>query len=203
MKQSSLRRRSRPILYLASQSPRRHQLIRQLRRPFAVVPSRYREFIRKADTPARNAMRNAIGKAKRAQVRLDQQGIVIGADTFLWFQGRILGKPRSMVEAWKMLRSLRGKSHWVYTGVCLIDIRTGKLRAGYDRSKVTFNAVDEAFIARMFAKVDPLDKAGGYAVQETGGRLIRSIQGHKSTVIGFPLERLRKELKILEAVRRL
>lgn len=186
-----------PLLYLASRSARRHRWIRRLKRPFVVVPSRFRETIRKAEPPWRNAVRNAIGKAKRACLPQTGRGIVIGADTFLWFRGRVLGKPRSMAEAWRMLRALRGKSHWVYTGFCLIDARSGRMRAGFDRARVTFRNVDDAFIRRMFARVNPLDKAGAYAVQEDRGGLIRSIRGHKSTVVGFPLERLRRELAIM------
>lgn len=184
------------VLYLASQSPRRRLLIRRLRRPFVVVPSRCRETIRKSNPPRVNAMRNALGKARRAKLPTDAKpGIIIGSDTFLYFEGRVIGKPTSMADARRMLQALRGKSHWVYTGLCLIDTATGRVRTSCDRARVTFNTVDDAFIADMFARVNPLDKAGAYAVQEDSGRLIRAIRGDKTTVIGLPLRLLRRELK--------
>ncbi len=163
-----------------------------------MVPSVYREHIRKADPPQVNAMRNAAGKARHARVPAGRPGIVIGADTFLWFEGRMIGKPRSMAEAWRMLRSLRGKSHWVYTGLCLLDTRTGTERVSYDRSEVVFRKVSDAAIAEMFDAVNPLDKAGAYAGQEDRWGLIKAIRGDKNTVIGLPVELLRQGLKELD-----
>ena len=145
-------------------------------------------------------MRNARGKAERARLPRQQrgvprgQGIVIGADTFLYFRGRIIGKPRSMAHAWRMLRELRGRSHWVYTGLCLRDPSTRRVRTSYAKSRVRFKAVDDAAIRALFSRIDPLDKAGAYAVQEDRGVLIARIDGSRTNVIGLPLELLRREL---------
>lgn len=183
------------MLYLASQSPRRRALLRRLHRPFWVVRSTHREVIRRGRSPSANAMRNAIGKARRAQLPRGARGIVIGADTFLYFRGRVIGKPRTMREAWRLLRSLSGKSHWVYTGLCLRDVTSGRQRASYDKTNVTFKPLTDNTMTRLFARALPLDKAGGYAIQHERGELIARIEGSRSNVVGLPLELLRRELQ--------
>ena len=182
------------MLYLASQSPRRRQLLRHLKRPFRVVRSTHRETIRHNHTPSANAMRNAIGKARGALLPPRASGIVIGADTFLYFRGRVIGKPTTVRAAHRLLRELSGRSHWVYTGLCLLDPSSGVLRASYDKTKVTFHPLTAAAIARLFTRSSPLDKAGGYALQADRGELIARIDGSRSNVIGLPLELLRREL---------
>ena len=182
------------MLYLASQSPRRRRLLRELGRPFRVVRSAYREAIRPAESPSRNAIRNATGKALGAAVPRRAPGIVIGADTFLYFQGRILGKPRDLAHARRMLRALSGRSHWVYTGVCLYDPAAGRRRAGYAKTKVTFKPLSDETITRLFRRVSPLDKAGAYALQADRGELVASMSGSRTNVIGLPVELLRREL---------
>lgn len=182
------------MLYLASQSPRRRTLLARLRRSFRIVPSSHRETIRRHATPARNAMRNAIGKARKAQLPDGAGGVVIGADTFLYFRGRVIGKPRNMAQARRLLRGLSGRSHWVYTGLCLLDPSTGRYRASYARSRVTFKPLSDASIRRLFSRSSPLDKAGGYALQADRGELIERIEGSRTNVIGLPLELLRREL---------
>jgi len=182
------------MLYLASQSPRRRALLRQLRRPFRTVRSSHRETIRRGVPPSRNAIHNAAGKAIKARLPRNAKGIVIGADTFLYFHGRIIGKPRTMREAERMLQALSGTSHWVYTGVCLRDVATGRMRTGAVRTRVTFKRLTRETIRRLLHRMAPLDKAGGYAIQEDRGQLIARIDGSRSNVIGLPLELLRREL---------
>lgn len=140
-------------------------------------------------------MRNAIGKAKKAILPNGACGWVIGADTFLWFQGRVIGKPRNMKQAWQLMRALSGRSHWVYTGLCLLDVATRGSRASFDRSRVTFHSLSDSTIKKLFQRCSPLDKAGGYALQADRGDLIAGIEGSRSNVIGLPLELLRREIK--------
>ena len=182
------------MLYLASQSPRRRQLLRRLRRPFRVVRSTHRETIRAGESPSHNAMRNAAGKARAARLPRAARGLVLGADTFLYFRGRIIGKPKTLAHARRMLAQLTGRSHWVYTGLCLCDIRSGRCRVSYTKSRVTFRRVTPEVIARYVARIKPLDKAGGYAVQEDRGVLIARIEGSRTNVVGLPMELLRREL---------
>jgi septum formation protein len=139
-------------------------------------------------------MRNAAGKARAARLPRAARGLVIGADTFLYFRGRILGKPKTLAQARRMLASLSGRSHWVYTGVCLRDLASGRCRLSCAKSRVTFRRAAPETIARYVARIKPLDKAGGYAVQEDHGVLIARIEGSRSNVIGLPLELLRREL---------
>lgn len=139
-------------------------------------------------------MRNAIGKAARAVLPRGATGVVIGADTFLYFQGRVIGKPRTMGAAHRLLRQLSGRSHWVYTGVCLRNLQTNQCWIGYAKTKVTFKRLTPETIRRLFARTSPLDKAGGYAIQADRGDLIARIDGSRSNVIGLPLELLRRAL---------
>ncbi len=140
-------------------------------------------------------MRNAVGKARKAQLPLRAKGVVIGADTFLYFHGRVIGKPRTMREAHRLLRALSGQNHWVYTGLCVRDITTGRLATSYEKTRVTFKRLTPQTIARLFARSSPLDKAGGYAIQADRGVLIARIDGSCSNVIGLPLELLRRQLR--------
>ncbi len=187
------------MLYLASQSPRRSALLRQLGRPFRVVRSTHRERIRVSLSPSANAMRNAIGKARQAQLPRGARGIVLGADTFLCFRGHIIGKPKTLAEARRILTALSGTNHWVYTGLCLRDIASGKERIGYVKTSVRFRHLSSETITRLLARMAPLDKAGGYAIQKDRGELIAKIEGSRSNVIGLPMELLRRELALLRA----
>ena len=125
-------------------------------------------------------------------------GVVIGADTFLYFRGHVIGKPKTLAHACRMLKELSGKSHWVYTGLCLRDIRSGCLRTGFAKSKVAFRCPSPEAIARYVVRVHALDKAGGYAAQEDRGELIAKIEGSRTNVVGLPLELLRRELRFFK-----
>ena len=140
-------------------------------------------------------MRNAAGKAAKALLPDGARGIVIGADTFLYFRGRVIGKPRSVQEAHALLRGLSGRSHWVYTGLCLRDAATRRSRRAFAKTRVTFKPLTSRAIAGLFRRASPLDKAGGYALQEDRGELIARLEGSRSNVIGLPLELLRRELR--------
>ena len=183
------------MLYLASQSPRRRQLLRQLHHSFRVVRSAHRERIRRGAGPVANATWNAAGKARAAVVPPGARGLVIGADTFLYFRGRIIGKPRTLRGARRLLRELSGRSHWVYTGVCVRELSSGRQQVGCARTRVTFKRLSEETITRLFARASPLDKAGGYALQADHGELVARIVGSRSNVIGLPLELLRRKLQ--------
>jgi septum formation protein len=143
-------------------------------------------------------MRNAAGKARRARLPRGAAGIILGADTFLYFRGRIIGKPRTLADARRMLRALSGRNHWVYTGICLRDAAGGREWTGYAKTKVTFKPLTEGAITRLLRRISPLDKAGAYALQADRGELIASIQGSRTNVIGLPIELVRRELRALD-----
>jgi len=139
-------------------------------------------------------MRNALRKAQTARLPRRATGLVIGADTMLYARGRLIGKPTTMRQAARLLLALGGRSHWVYTGLCVRAIATGRTRLSVEKTKVTFKPLTPAVVARLIARMSPLDKAGGYALQDDRGELIARIDGSRSNVIGLPLERLRQEL---------
>ncbi|HEY5953435.1 MAG TPA: Maf family protein, partial [Terrimicrobiaceae bacterium] len=115
---------------------------------------------------------------------------VLGADTIIWFYGRVFGKPAHLAEARAMLEELCGRVHEVLTGVCLVQKGQGKLCAFVESTRVRFRSRGEVDLDAYLRSIHPLDKAGGYAAQEDGGRLIECVEGSMSNVIGLPVERV-------------
>jgi len=188
--------RRRWIIYLASQSSRRQELLQGLKVPFKVVPSVYRERWCRKTAPEVLCVRHAIGKIHKA-VLPQTARFVLGGDTIVWHHGRGLGKPRSRAEALRMLRGLVGKKHVVYTGLAILDLRTGCMLTGYARTDVWMKPVGETWLEKYVDTIHPFDKAGAYAIQ---GRLkiVRKIRGSYSNVVGLPKELLQKMLKEIE-----
>ncbi len=185
--------RRRWTLYLASQSSRRQELLKDLKVPFKVIPSTYKERWCRKTSPEVLSVRHAIGKARKAVLSRAMR-FVLGGDTIVWHGGRGLGKPRSRAEALRVLRGLAGKKHAVYTGLAILDRKTGCVFTGCAKTDVWMKPVGEAWLERYVDAVHPFDKAGAYAIQ---GRLkiVRKIQGSYSNVVGLPKELLRKMLK--------
>ena len=181
-------------LFLASRSPRRRELLKRAGYSFKIVASSYVEKVDAWRTPSGNAMNMARGKTECARVRANA-GCVLGADTFIYFHGRIMGKPKNMRDACRILRLLSGKAHYVYTGLALRSLATGKVRTSYAKSKVVFKKLSGDVIEEYIQKNRPLDKAGAYAIQEDGRKLIQAIYGSRSNVIGLPMELLKSELR--------
>lgn len=184
----------KPFLFLASKSPRRSALLKRLGLSFRIVPSAAKERISKRKTPSQNALRNAVEKVRCASVR-GKSGYVLGADTFIYFRREVIGKPKNLMDARRILTKLSGKTHYVYTGLAIRNLRTGKIHASFARSTVTFKRLTRIEISDYVQKWRPLDKAGAYAIQEDGSKIIRSVRGSKSNVVGLPVELLMKELK--------
>lgn len=136
-----------------------------------------------------NAHRKAFAVAKKIP-----DALVIGADTLVFLGGEILGKPRNLSDARRMLGRLQGRSHQVVTGVSLIHLRKHQERIFADSTDVLFHPLDAGQIREYTLKVRTLDKAGAYAVQEFGEMLISEISGSYSNVVGLPVELLREEL---------
>ncbi|MEI7752466.1 MAG: Maf family protein [Candidatus Omnitrophota bacterium] len=181
------------MLYLASQSSRRQELLKELKVPFKVAPSTYLERWCRKSAPEVLCVRHAIGKARNA-VLPKVARFVLGGDTIVWHHGRGLGKPRSRAEALRMLRGLEGKKHAVYTGLAIWDRQTGDMLTGSAKTDVWMKPVGEAWLQKYVDTIHPFDKAGAYAIQ---GRIkiVRKIQGSYSNVVGLPKELLRKMLK--------
>ena len=175
---------------LASASPRRKELLAKCIPQFEIVPSNAEEdcdvFISPKDLVETLAKRKAEEVANRETSR---GKIVLGSDTVVSYDGKILGKPNDEREAEEMLSQLSGKIHQVYTGVCIVYPRldgTHGVLCDSDCTEVEFNVLSKEFIRAYIATGSPMDKAGAYGIQDGG--LVKAIHGSFSNVVGLPLE---------------
>jgi septum formation protein len=182
-----------PSIILASASARREQLLEKLGVPFKVIPSRVTEVKHEQLTARETAQINAYRKA-RAVSKKFPDSIVLGADTLVSLEGKVLGKPDSLEEAYLMLEKLSGKTHQVVTAICLLHLRGHRQKNISETSHVTFQTLDAGKIRRYLTRVDPLDKAGSYALQEFGDTIVAKVSGSESNVVGLPVEMLQREL---------
>jgi septum formation protein len=183
-----------PPLILASASPRRAGLLRQLDLKFQVLPGDATELSDDQLSPFEICQLNAHRKA-RAVARKFPDALVIGADTLVFLDRKILGKPATLAEAQTMLEQLQGRTHQVVTGVSLIHLRTHRESVFAVSTDVRFRSLTLEQIRHYLSQMNPLDKAGAYAIQEHGDLIIEEISGSFSNVVGLPLERLEAELK--------
>src|SRR5207247_1652502 len=139
------------------------------------------------EAPRDMALRLALEKARSVARRI-HSGIVLGADTIVVLDGKPLGKPVSPRQARQMLRRLSGRRHTVLSGLAIVDSATGTERSGVAQTSVEFHRLAEATIRTYAAGGEPMDKAGAYAIQGEGGRLVKRWWGSPSNVIGLPLE---------------
>lgn len=175
-------------LILGSASPRRAALLRQLALPFTVVPSPVAEPVPATSIPADYALESAEAKARAVARSVAADAIVIAADTIVWSNGAILGKPADAAHAASMLGRLSGQVHQVYTGLA---IQSGdQLLREAACTQVAMRPLTAADIAAYVASGEPLDKAGGYGIQGLGARFIERIAGCYYNVVGLPLARL-------------
>jgi septum formation protein len=184
----------RPLI-LASQSPRRKILLKQIGLKFRVIPSHVSEVLSPNESPGDNAKRIAIDKASEVAARL-KKGIVIGADTIVVLDHHVLGKPTSKDDAKRMLKLLSGREHSVYTGFALIDVESKKHVAGVEETKVRFRKLDEKEIVSYIDSGSPMDKAGSYGIQDDFGAVfVEKVNGCFYNVVGFPLARFYSTLQ--------
>lgn len=181
-----------PII-LASASPRRVELLKELHRPFQVIPSHAPEIEDSNLTARETAQMNAYRKA-RLIAKQFPDALVIGADTVVALGAELFGKPADLAQARAMLARLQGTTHEVVTGVCLMNLRLHSQRLFYECTRVKFRALTRSQIDDYLAAINPFDKAGAYAIQDRGDQIIEGIDGSYSNVIGLPLERLKSEL---------
>ncbi|EEM15162.1 MULTISPECIES: Maf family protein [Bacillus] len=179
-------------LILASGSPRRKELLELAGVPFEIVVSEIEETIGAYSSPADIVMSLALQKAS-AVVENQEDSVVLGADTIVTYESRILGKPKDEAEAKEILQLLSGKTHEVYTGVALISKE--KTVTFYERTEVTFWELTEEEVDAYIATKEPLDKAGSYGIQGKGSIFVQHIQGDYYSVVGLPIARLVRELK--------
>ena len=184
-----------PPLILASQSPRRRLLLKQIGLKFSVRPSSVAEDVLDHESPEQNVRRIALAKALDVAKRV-RSGIVVGADTIVVLGSEILGKPRTAVEAKRMLRKLSGRQHVVYTGFALVDASTGRKIVDIERTKVQFRRLNPGEIDEYVASGSPMDKAGAYGIQDDYGAVfVERVEGCFYNVVGFPLTRFYLDLQ--------
>ena len=179
-------------LILASNSPRRSQLLKNFGFNFEVVPSDYQEkFV--SNDPILTAQTFATGKAQNVFEKLkNQSAVVLGADTVVYYNGKILGKPNSVNQAYDMLKLLSGTSHEVITGYCIFC--SDKVVAEYEKSIVTFNKLTDYQIYKYLDSGLYKGKAGSYGIQD-GFDLVKKCEGSVNNVIGLPVEIIAPKLK--------
>jgi len=181
-------------IILASNSPRRKELLTQIGLSFTVAPADVDESVLPGELPETYAARVAFDKARIAAERAGE-GIVIAADTIVALGDSILGKPRDGRDAEAMLKQLSGKEHRVVTAIAVIDASTAKSVTRISATKVWFRGLTEREIAVYVATGEPMDKAGAYGIQERGALLVEKIEGCYSNVVGLPLSLLGEMLK--------
>ena len=182
-----------PPLILASASPRRAELLQQLKLEFEVVPSDAKEVSDDYLSPLELCQLNAHRKARVVAKKMPDS-LILGADTLVFLNRKNFGKPADMAEAKKMLLQLQGRTHQVVTGTCLIHLRIHAERIFAVSTDVTFRPLGPEQIDEYLAKINPLDKAGAYAIQENGEMIVSEISGSFSNVVGLPIERVEAEL---------
>ena len=188
-----------PPLILASASPRRVELLREMGVAFVARPARTAEISPEHLTPHEICQVNAYRKA-RAVAKQHPDDLVLGADTIVCLGTRVFGKPATLAEARAMLARLQGRTHEVVTGVCLLHLRRHRQKIFAVSTTVTFRRLHAEQIRRYLARINPLDKAGGYAIQEGGDEIVKKISGSYSNVVGLPVEKLAEELALWEKV---
>lgn len=177
-------------LVLASTSPRRRELLRRLGLRFHLaVPRASETAIRRARpdlSPRRFAL--ACARAKALSVAADvPAGLIVGVDTIVVLDGRVLGKPRTRAEARQMLRSLSGRTHRVISGLAVVMMPGRRVRTAAETTRVAFRRLADEEIERYIATREPYDKAGAYGIQEKAGVFVERVEGCYSNVIGLPV----------------
>lgn len=179
----------RKRIVLASGSPRRRELVRMIGLRFELAVPRVNESSLRRARPSDLVIELALAKALSLIHRFPD-ALILGADTTVLLDGKILGKPRNRSEAGAMLRALSGRTHTVYTGLALVDVPTGIRETGYEKSLVTMKKLSPAEIRDYVATGEPMDKAGSYGIQGYGAVFIKHINGCFFNVMGLPVARL-------------
>ena len=180
---------------LASKSPRRKELLKNIGVNAEVVTANIDESKLRDLPPEKMVTELAMLKAADVARSFRGSTIVIGADTAVVLEGKVFGKPKSMDEAKKMLRTLSGKTHEVYTGYCVFDCSDASAVSKYEVTKVTFRALSEDEIDSYVKTREPMDKAGAYGIQKKGSVFIKKIDGDYFNVVGLPVCALTELLK--------
>ncbi|MCZ7610936.1 MAG: Maf family protein [Ignavibacterium sp.] len=181
-------------IHLASKSPRRRKLLKQLGLKFKSFGIDINETVKKNEKPSDAVVRLSREKLELAKKQITN-GIIITADTIVVLDGKILGKPKDSKDAFNTLRLLSGRTHTVYTGFSVYNSINKKTISEYEKTKVTFHNLSDQEIIKYIASGSPMDKAGAYGIQDDYGAVfIKKINGCYYNVVGLPLAKLYQAL---------
>lgn len=188
------------LVILASASPRRKAILEGLGIEFTVFTAPVDESPVEGEDPKEYCLRLAEEKARKAAGVLPkalqfQDGLIIGADTIVVIEGTLLGKPSGPDEARRMLETLGGRTHTVITAFCVLEADTGKSVTRAVESRVTIKELSALEIKEYVSTGEPLDKAGAYAIQGTGGTLVERVEGSFTNVVGLPTKEMKEVLR--------
>ena len=186
-------------LILASASPRRAKLLTAAGIRFKVISSDAEEVDGGHLTGSETAQLNAVRKA-RTVAKQNRKSVGLSADTVVCLGSRLFGKPENLKEARSMLRTLSGRTHEVVTGCCLVHTETERCEVFHERTHVTFRRLSHRQIDEYLDSIEPLDKAGAYAIQDNGEVIVESVHGSLTNVVGLPLASVCERLTGFTAV---
>lgn len=176
-------------LYLASKSPRRRKLLKQLNLKFKSLSVDSDELVKPDELPHRAVMRIANEKMYLAKRKI-KSGIIITADTIVFLNNKVLGKPKDEKDAFRMLRKLSGKTHQVFSAYCIHNTLNGKTITEFVKTDVTFRKLTDQEIRDYIKTGSPMDKAGAYGIQDDFGAVfVDKINGCYYNVVGLPLSK--------------
>lgn len=180
-------------MILASQSPRRKELLSLIRTEFKIIPAVGEELLPENISPENAVL--MLAKQKAEEIFSAHKGrIIIAADTVVSIDGKILGKPKDEADAFLMLKTLSGRVHSVFTGVCVI-FADGSKTTFAEHTEVEFYPLSDEEIRGYIATGEPMDKAGAYGIQDKGALIVKKINGDYYNVMGLPVGRLSRVLK--------
>lgn len=180
-----------PRLVLASGSPRRHELLAKMGYTFDICTPDVDENV---SGHARDIVATLSERKAEAAASHYESGIIIASDTLVSLDGIPLGKPENEADAYRMLKALSGRTHEVFTGVCIRDAASGRSETRVDRTGVIFREVSDEEIHAYIATKEPMDKAGAYAIQGGAGAFVEGLDGSFENVMGFPVDVVREML---------
>lgn len=194
---------SKAKLVLASASPRRRELLMQVGLKFDVIPSDVPEGPIHGETPEEHVIRLSVDKAREVAGRFSgsDERWIIGSDTIVLSEGKVLGKPEDDREAVQMLNMLSGRTHSVITGYCIHNSLTGAEIKRSVETVVTFKKLKNEEIIGYVESGEPMDKAGAYAIQGLGSFMVEGIEGSYTNVVGLPVCQIVNDLEMAGAVR--
>jgi len=186
-------------IILASSSPRRIELLKQMGLDFEIIPANIKEesegYMGAGQYASEMSKQKAMAVAKNVKGKYDKDTYVLGADTVVVIDNIVLGKPVDENHAFRMLKLLENRWHDVITGLTLINTETLKCISENEMTRVKIPTFSKGFLERYLASNEPYDKAGSYGIQGTGGLMVECIEGCYFNVMGLPLYRLSKMLE--------